>query len=104
MGNKSKYNYKKKQKNQFVQITDDRFKQELMRGQQMSESDGTMIPNFTEGEMSIFMALAEAMKEVDRLREMVVALGGNPDVYYTSDDIGGRAGGEPSDQEEKTGE
>lgn len=57
----------------------------------MNETDGG-IPNFTEGEMSIFMALAEAMKEVDRLREMVVALGGNPDVHYTSDDLGGTAG------------
>lgn len=50
------------------------------------------IPNFTEGEMSIFMALAEAMKEVDRLREMVIALGGNPDIHYTSDDLGGTTG------------
>ena len=57
----------------------------------MSEADGG-IPNFTEGEMRIFMALSEAMKEVDRLREMVVALGGNPDVYYTSDELGGTAG------------
>lgn len=57
----------------------------------MNETDGG-IPNFTEGEMSIFMALAEAMKEVDRLREMVIALGGDPDLHYTSDDLGGTAG------------
>jgi hypothetical protein len=91
VGNKSKYNYKRKKKAQFVKISDEQMKQQIMRGQQMSDMEGG-IPNFTEGEMSIFMALAEAMKEVDRLREMVVALGGNPDVYYTSDDLGGTAG------------
>lgn len=69
----------------------------------MSDMEGG-IPNFTEGEMSIFMALAEAMKEVDRLREMVVALGGNPDVYYTSDDLGGTAGGITTTTEETKSE
>lgn len=49
------------------------------------------IPNFTEGEMSVFMALAEAMKEVDRLRGIVIALGSNPDLVYTSDSIDGMA-------------
>jgi hypothetical protein len=75
-----------------------------MRGQQMSEADSGGIPNFTEGEMSIFMALAEAMKEVDRLREMVIALGANPDIHYTSDDLGGTAGEYSPTQEEAKSE
>lgn len=92
MGNKSKYNYKQRKFRGagFTQVSETQLRQ-LTKGQGMSDVQGG-IPNFTEGEMSIFMALAEAMKEVDRLREMVVALGGDPDANYTSDDLGGTAG------------
>lgn len=92
MGNKSKYNYKRRkpQSAGFTQVSEAQLRQ-LTKGQGMSDTQNG-IPNFTEGEMSIFMALAEAMKEVDRLREMVIALGGNPDIHYTSDDLGGTTG------------
>jgi len=85
VGNKSKHNYKRKVATQIMS--------------DINSDTPTDIPNFTAGELDIFVVLAEYSQEIERLRAMVFGLGGDPDLRYTSEDLGGRVGDQQPDPE-----
>lgn len=85
MGNRSKHNYKRKAATKIMS--------------DINSDTPTDIPNFTAGELDIFVVLAEYSQEIERLRAMVFGLGGDPDSRYTSEELGGRVGDQQPDPE-----
>ena len=43
------------------------------------------IPNFTEGEIDIFLSLASQGEEIERLRQIIISLGVDPNMGSPSD-------------------
>jgi hypothetical protein len=97
VGNKSNYNNKRKKRNKRRKIMPEDMP--LITEEMAADGQQTGVPNFTQSEMEVFMVLAEYSQEIERLRMMVLALGGDPDARYTSEDLGGRVGDQQPDPE-----